>query len=127
MFLFGCMIALVGASFAGQAAVAEKPWRWFGISLVLLLISVITIISAASAQTYNFTGLSTDDVLTIGRALDKLPREDTDRGQLYQRIQAQITQQANAMAKAKADADKAALDKAIAEAIEKTKTEEKPQ
>ena len=86
---------------------------------------------AAMAQTYNFTGLSTDDVLIIGRGLDKLLGTDptdrlyTDRSRLWDRIQAQINQQNNAMAaaslKAKADADKTAIDAAVAEAMAKTK------
>jgi hypothetical protein len=64
-------------------------------------------LQAPSTPTFNWNGLSADDVQVIGRALDKLPREETDRNNLYQRLQAQITQQANAFAKAKADADKA--------------------
>lgn len=83
--------------------------------------------SGSAAQTYSVNGLSTDDVLTIGRALDKLLGSDpadrayTDRSRLVDRIQAQITQQSNAMAKARADAEKAAFDKAVADAIEKSK------
>lgn len=91
---------------------------------LLLFLSALTVASAqepAKAPTYIINGLSGQDLLIIGAGLDKLPREDTDRNQLYQRIQAQITQQAQTAAKAKADADKAALDKAVADAIKETK------
>lgn len=89
----------------------------------LLLMPLLLWGHSAVAQTYAITGLSTQDLLVIGAGLDKLPREDGDRNGLYARIQAQITQQATAMAKVRADAEKAALDKAVAEAIEKAKAE----
>ena len=85
---------------------------------------LLALSSAANAQTFSITGLSTQEILTIGAGLDKLPREVTDQNNLYQRIQAQITQQNQAAAKAKADADKATIDKAVADAIAKAKTEE---
>jgi hypothetical protein len=70
----------------------------------------------AHSQTFTFGGLTTEDVLMIGRGLDKLPREETDRNNLYQRLQQQINAQNQAAIKANADAQKAAIDKAIAEA-----------
>lgn len=93
---------------------------------------LLTLPFAAHAQTFNLN-VSPDDALVIGRALDKLLGTDpvdrtyTDRSNLYGRLQQQITTQGNAMAKAKADADKAAADKAIADAVkaaeEKAKAE----
>lgn len=90
--------------------------------------------STAHAQTYTFSNLSADDATAIGRGLDKLfgadplDRAYTDRTRLYERLQAQITQQNQAAAKAQADAAKAAQDKAIADAVakavEKAKSEE---
>lgn len=85
---------------------------------------MLALSSTASAQTYSITGLSTQDMLVIGAGLDKLPREATDQNNLYRRIQAQIDQQNQIAAKAKVDADKAALDKAVTDAIEKAKVEE---
>ena len=69
--------------------------------------------AAHAQQTYSFTGLSTDDLLTIGRGLDKLPREETDRNNLYARLQAQITKQNQDWAKAQAEAKKKELDDAV--------------
>ena len=77
----------------------------------------------AQQQTYRFEGLSSADVLTIGRGLDKLPREDTDRDNLYGRLQSQITAQDNAARKSKADAEKAAIDKAVSDAKAKADEE----
>jgi hypothetical protein len=88
-------------------------------------IAVLASVLGGQAQTITITGLSVDDVLTIGRGLDKLPREDTDRNRLYDRMQAQITAQINAAAKARADAEKIAIDKAVADALEKAKAEPK--
>jgi len=85
-----------------------------------ILLSVVAHATAQQVQ-YSFSELSTEDVLTIGRALDKLPREDTDRNQLYQRLQAQITAQDQARAKAAADVQKDTFDKAITDALNKTK------
>jgi len=97
------------------------------VRFIALIYAMVAATAPAYAQqaapTYNWTGLSADDIQIIGRGLDKLPREDTDRNNLYQRLQSQITTQANAFAKAKADADKAALDKAIEEA---TKAKDAP-
>jgi hypothetical protein len=93
-----------------------------------LLVAGVAILASATvvyAQTITISGLSVDDVLTIGRGLDKLPREDTDRNRLYDRMQAQITAQINAAAKARADAEKAAIDKAVAEALEKAQEDPK--
>lgn len=67
----------------------------------LLFVSLLVCASApAYAYTYQLQGLSVEDVLTIGRGLDKLPREDTDKNQLYMRIQQQITAQEAAWKKA---------------------------
>jgi hypothetical protein len=92
---------------------------------LVTMIAVLASVLGVYAQTIAITGLSVDDVLTIGRGLDKLPREDTDRNRLYDRMQAQITAQINAAAKAKADAERAAIDKAVADAVEKAKAEPK--
>ena len=69
--------------------------------------------TASAQQTYSFTGLSTDDLLTIGHGLDKLPREETDKNNLYARLQAQITKQNQDWAKAQAEAKKKELDDAV--------------
>jgi hypothetical protein len=91
--------------------------------LRLLLISIASIVAQeGAAQSFSINGLSTQDIQVIGAGLDKLPREETDRNGLYQRIQSQITTQVQANAKAEADARKAQIDKAVAEA--KAKTEE---
>jgi hypothetical protein len=87
------------------------------------LLPVVTLVmSAASAfgqepPTYTFSGLTADDVLVIGKGLDKLSREETDKASLYQRLQAQITAQSNAFAQQKAEAEKKALDEAVEKAI----------
>jgi uncharacterized membrane protein YcjF (UPF0283 family) len=94
--------------------------------LLTLLALLVAYTQVAYAQTYSIQGLSTQEILIIGAGLDKLPREVTDQNNLYQRIQAQITQQNQAFAKAQVDAQKAATDKAIADAIaEKAKADEK--
>lgn len=51
---------------------------------------------AVSASAYDLKNLSSQDILTIGRALDKLPREETDANGLYQRIQQAVTAQEKA-------------------------------
>jgi hypothetical protein len=76
------------------------------------LFVVLLLPSCAMAQSYKFEGLSTEDVLTIGRALDKLPREETDKNGLYGRLQQQIT----AQNKAREETNKAAFDEAVAKA-----------
>lgn len=60
-----------------------------------LLAGSIALCLCVPAVAYDLKNLSVADLLTIGRGLDKLPREDTDRehGDLYNRIQAQITAQ----------------------------------
>ena len=94
----------------------------FRVGVIILALSAAP---ALAQQTFTLNGLSSEDVLVIGAGLDKLPRETTDRNNLYQRLQAQITQQNQAAAKAQADAQKAAIDKAIADAkAEKPKAEE---
>jgi hypothetical protein len=90
-----------------------------------ILVGAVLPSVAQTAATYNFTGLSSDDILTIGRGLDKLPREDTDRNNLWGRLQQQITAQNAAMAKDAADAQKAAIAKA-AEDLAKGKGSAQP-
>lgn len=86
---------------------------------IVATLAFLALTTGAMAQqvTYSFSGLSQEDVLTIGRGLDKLPREDTDRNGLYARLQAQISQQ-NKQAKDAADAaKKSEIDKAVDEKL----------
>lgn len=84
------------------------------------LVFLLLMTSAAFAQqSYSFTGLSTEDVLTIGQGLDKLPREETDKNSLYQRLQLQITKQNQDAAKAQDDKRKKDIDDAVKAAGDK--------
>lgn len=76
----------------------------------------------AMAQSYSFTPFSEHDLWLLGAGLDQLPPNMTR--DLQQRMQAQISQQAQAFAKSKTDADKAAIDRAVAEALAKAKSED---
>lgn len=93
--------------------------KTIGLSVLVILALAIQCL----ADGYRFDNLSVDDVLKIGRGLGKLPREDTDEdhGNLWGRIQNQINAQEQVARQAQADAAKAALDKAIAEAVAKEK------
>jgi hypothetical protein len=83
--------------------------RLAGSMVALVLLATSSLAQQAPQPTYEITGLSQDDILIIGAALDELPRKTTDRNGLYARMQAQITRQANELAaKSKADADKVA-------------------
>lgn len=79
-----------------------------------LLAGSIALCLCVPAVAYDLKNLSTADLLIIGRGLDKLPREDTDleHGNLYNRIQAQITAQEH---QAAAISAQALRDKIIAE------------
>lgn len=90
----------------------------------LALAAALLLSGAAAAQqtTFRFENLSTEDILTIGRGLDKLPREETDRNGLYSRLQQQIT----AQNQARAQANKDAIDKTIADAVAAAAAKEKP-
>lgn len=83
---------------------------------------LLLLAGSAAAQTYTFTPFSEHDLWLLGAGLDQLPPNMTR--DLQQRMQAQINQQALAFAKAKTDADKAALDQAVAEALAKAKSED---
>lgn len=72
--------------------------------IAMLALALMTMPAAA----YDLKSLSMQDLHTIGRGLDKLPREDTDASGLYARLQSQITAQEEAEAKA-------GLDKSLAE------------
>jgi hypothetical protein len=92
-------------------------------TIVLSTIVILALSIECAADGYRFDNLSVEDVLKIGRGLGKLPREDTDQehGNLWGRIQNQINAQEEVARKAQADAAKAVLDKAIAEAVAKEK------
>lgn len=84
-----------------------KIHEWFAAGYVVA--SLLS--SGKPAIAYDLKNLSASDLLTIGRGLDKLPREDTstaDGKGLYERVQAQIT--------AQEQADKKASDEAHAKA-----------
>lgn len=89
-----------------------------------LLVAASILALCAPCAAYDLKNLSTADLLTIGRGLDKLPREDTDRehGDLYNRIQAQITAQEHHAA---AIAAQALRDKITAEIRAKEAGEQK--
>ena len=72
------------------------------------LIVAIVVGSASHAAGYELKDLSSQDMLTIGAGLDKLPREATDANQLYARIP-------------RAAADRAKLEAEIRKTIEAEK------
>jgi hypothetical protein len=69
-----------------------------------MMIVLIGFVLIGPANAYELKNLSTADILTIGRGLDKLPREDTDKDSLYMRLQQQISEQNAEAAKASEDA-----------------------
>jgi hypothetical protein len=81
------------------------------------LIVAIVVGSASHAAGYELKDLSSQDMLTIGAGLDKLPREATDANQLYARIQRQLFDQDAA----RAAADRAKLEAEIRKTIEAEK------
>lgn len=91
--------------------------RWIMLACLLM---------AAPAQAYDLRNLSADDVRTINRGVDKLPREETDANGLYRRIQEQLTAQeaaANKEALDRAEAQKQAVVKPLQDEIDKLKGE----
>lgn len=80
----------------------------------------------AQEKSYNLSGLSWADMLLVGKGLGKLPRDETDEehGGLWSRIQQQLFAQGAAADKARADAQKAVVDKAVDEAVAKARTEQ---
>ena len=78
------------------------------------------------SPTITLYGLTRDQVLSIGDGMDKLPREETDElhGNIYHRMQAQITSQDQAALKAAVDTAETAKKKEIEDAIKAAKESE---
>ena len=90
----------------------------------ILLASTLLFV-AIPASAYDLKNLSSQDILTIGRALDKLPREETDANGLYRRIQNQLSEQDQAAAKAtkaNEDAQRAKIEDEVRKKLEAEKT-----
>jgi hypothetical protein len=89
------------------------------------MIMLAFVLAVSAAQAFDLKDLSRSDLETIGAGLGKLPRETTDEqhGNLWVRLQTQITQQVDAEVKA----NKAAFDKAVADAAAKASPTPQPE
>jgi hypothetical protein len=65
-----------------------------------IIIASTLALLALPAFAYDLKNLTAQDILTIGKGLDKLPREETDANGLYARMQKQLSEQDQAAAKA---------------------------
>lgn len=73
--------------------------------------AILVFASISSAGAYTLKDLTPQDILVIGKALDQLPRYETDANNLYSRIQGQLVEQDKAAREA---ADKAAKEAPVA-------------
>lgn len=91
--------------------------------LILLMAFMAGPAIAQPLQRYTLT-LSVAEIEQIAQALEKQPFKDVH--DLIALLQAQISQQNQAAAHAKAEADKDAVDKAVAEKLKSKQQEQQP-